>query len=137
MQYNKLIVCECEYFEVIIENEIEIFEQDLTSIYQADNEIFANIITIDNQLAGFVTYKDLGDSYDIYMLAVLEPFRRQKLAGKLIAPLFEKDVILEVRESNKVAIEFYFKHDFEIARKIKRYYLTEDGLGLLRGKDDN
>lgn len=137
VQYNKIVVNECEYFTDIIKNEVKLFHQDLTPIYTGDNDIYTNIYIIDNQLAGFITYKDLLTSYDIYMLAVLEPYRRQNIASKLIEPLFEKDTILEVRESNKVAIDFYLKHDFKIARKIKRYYLTEDGLGLLRSKDDN
>jgi len=65
----------------------------------------------------------------ILMLAVLKPYRRQKIGSELLNKFLNKIHIqnikiveLEVRTNNRNAIKFYQKHDFKIKEKIKEFY---------------
>ena len=63
------------------------------------------------------------------MLSVSEPHRKQNIGSALLTKFLKemqvenvKYVELEVRIDNKRAIEFYQKHDFEIVRKLSKFY---------------
>ena len=43
-----------------------------------------------------------------------------------------QNITLEVRESNKIAINFYKKNNFEIAAIRKNYYGSENGFLMIR-----
>lgn len=121
-----------DYIE-IIRLETKTFSQNLESMYDADEDIIIDYVKNDEgQLLGYISYKDLDLSYDIYMFAVNERFRNRGIATELIKLLFDKNIILEVRESNKQAIKFYEKNGFNQIQRKTRYYQTEDALVYYR-----
>lgn len=117
----------------IIRLETRTFSQNLESMYDADEDIKIDYVKNDEgQLLGYISYKDLDVSYDIYMFAVNEQFRNKGIATELIQHLFDKNIILEVRETNKPAIKFYEKNGFNQIQRKTKYYQTEDALVYYR-----
>lgn len=67
------------------------------------------------------------DVYEIFEIAVSKKFRNQGLASSLMNMLpQDKDIFLEVRESNIPAINLYLKFGFEIISKRKFYYSNNE-----------
>lgn len=80
-------------------------------------------------LAAFDESANAYDSAEIYNIAVSESFQNkgagQKLFGKIVDKLNNQSVAevwLEVRESNKNAIKFYYKNGFTKEFVRKNYY---------------
>lgn len=121
-----------DYIE-IIRLETRTFSQNLESMYDADEDIMINYVkNSEGQLVGYISYKDLEVSYDIYMFAINEQFRNKGIASQLIQLLFDKSIILEVRESNEKAIKFYEKNGFSQIQRKTKYYQNEDALVYYR-----
>ena len=80
----------------------------------------------ENRVVGFLTAFSSIDSADLTNIAVLPEYRRQGIAGALLQALLaetgEKEIFLEVRESNQNAIAFYQKYDFEQVGLRKNFY---------------
>ncbi len=72
-------------------------------------------------------------------LAIKPEFRQKGIGVKLtnfLINLFKKedikDIVLNVRTKNKIAIAFYDKLGFEIVKKVKKYYLNGDDAYIMR-----
>lgn len=85
-------------------------------------------------IVAFLQYRKIIDTIDIINIAVLDNFRNNGIGSKLISELSKfNDVIsimLEVRKSNNVAIEFYKHNGFMIIREIKDYYNDESAYSM-------
>lgn len=75
---------------------------------------------------GFLVYKNLGISYDIYYISVLKEFRNQGIGYRLLDEISKKDLILEVNIKNIKAINLYQKFGFKKIKEIKNYYNKTD-----------
>ncbi|MCC3172789.1 ribosomal protein S18-alanine N-acetyltransferase [Streptococcus sanguinis] len=88
-----------------------------------------------SQLVGFLVWQDTDFEAEVLQIAVLPNYQGQKIATALFDFLpTDKEIFLEVRESNKPALLFYKKEKFkEIARR-KAYYHApmEDAIVMKR-----
>lgn len=91
----------------------------------------------DNLVLGFLHILNL-DKTEILNLVVHPSSRREGISSVLLDYLFNeinKNTILEVRESNKDAINLYHNFNFrEIARR-KNYYGNEDAIIMERSNE--
>ena len=69
----------------------------------------------------------------ILMLAILKPYRKQKIGTALLNQFLKeisiegiKQIELEVRTDNNKAIKFYQKHEFKIIKKITKFYQNDE-----------
>jgi len=113
------------------------------------SEIYKNfVIEEQNEVIGYIMLYYIQDEGHITNFAINPLFRKKGYATKLLSYVidyFKKkgivEFFLEVRESNKVAINLYRKFGFEIIGRRKRYYsdTNEDAfimhLDLNRKKD--
>ncbi len=75
----------------------------------------------------------------IVSVAVLQEYRRQKIASKLIKQSMKaletvyaaKEIILEVRINNHAAIQLYDKLDFKRIRTLRTYYRNGEDAQLM------
>lgn len=93
-----------------------------------DKSFFYGIF-IDDSLVGYLGFWKIFDNIDIINVAVKKDFQRQGLGkilflnlDKLAQDLKAKTLSLEVRVSNKAAINLYKNSGFTVLRKIKNYY---------------
>jgi ribosomal-protein-alanine acetyltransferase len=94
---------------------------------------------IEDEKVGFLNYDIIYDRAEIDYIFVNEENRRLNIASSLINYLFEdckknncKNITLEVRESNIVAINFYKNKGFKEVAKREKYYKDEDGILMIR-----
>ncbi len=127
---------ECSEQAAIIDLEQSVFKRDLATIYQNDKLINVTYLKYDDEIVGYLTYKDNEISYDIYMLAVSPKWRGQKIGTELLKTIQTKDIVLEVSSENEVAQKFYQSHGFKQVRVIKNYYNGTPGLFLHWRKND-
>ncbi len=127
---------DCSEQAAIVSLEQEVFKRDLANIYQNDQLINVTYLKYDNEVVGYLTYKDNEISYDIYMLAVSPKWRGQKIGTELLKTIQTKDIVLEVSSENQVAQKFYQSHGFKQVRIIKNYYNGTPGLFLHWRKND-
>lgn len=99
----------------------------------------ALVIEEDQQIAGFVIGHGAAAEWEIENIAITGPARRRGLGSRLLGEFLHqircsggKEVVLEVRESNRAAQRFYEKWGFTLAGRRKNYYVepAEDALVL-------
>lgn len=94
------------------------------------------VYKLEDKIVGFLEYSIIYETIDIINIAVLEMYRRNKIATKLLNELLKipsiEHIMLEVKVSNKSAIEFYKKNNFHILREIKNYYGSESAYSMER-----
>ena len=124
---KKLMIDDTDYIEQIFNLEKEIFKNSafnrtyLDSLIKADNSfIYTHII--DNKVCGYLMVLDSIDVYEILAIATIEEYRNKGIAQELLDKIKIKDIFLEVRESNQVAINFYKKNKFNQISIRKNYY---------------
>ena len=124
---KKLMIDDTDYIEQIFNLEKEIFKNSafnrtyLDSLIKADNSfIYTHII--DNKVCGYLMVLDSIDVYEILAIATIEEYRNKGIAQELLDKIKTKDIFLEVRESNQVAINFYKKNKFNQISIRKNYY---------------
>ena len=124
---KKLMIDDTDYIEQIFNLEKEIFKNSafnrtyLDSLIKADNSfIYTHII--DNKVCGYLMVLDSIDVYEILAIATIEKYRNKGIAQELLDKIKTKDIFLEVRESNQIAISFYKKNDFKEISIRKNYY---------------
>lgn len=76
----------------------------------------------ENILLGYVIFLNSIDCQEIMKIAVKKEHRRQGLATKLLEMETRRPILLEVRESNLEAQEFYKRHGFQEIYVRKQYY---------------
>ena len=86
----------------------------------------------DHKIVGFLIGVKINTEYaKILMLAVLKPYRKQKIGSELLNYFLRiinkiniKKIELEVRTKNKTAIKFYQKNGFKITEIHRKFYQT-------------
>ena len=88
-----------------------------------------------SQLVGFLVWQETDFEAEVLQIAVLPSYHGQKIATALFDFLpADKEIFLEVRESNKPAMLFYKKEKFEEIARRKAYYHApvEDAIVMKR-----
>ena len=89
----------------------------------------------ESQLVGFLVWQETDFEAEVLQIAVLPSYQGQKIATALFDFLpADKEIFLEVRESNKPALLFYKKEKFEEIARRKAYYHApvEDAIVMKR-----
>jgi len=85
---------------------------------------------------GFIVFTKLYEVADLLYIVVDPKHRRSGIGKKLLDYICNEKgvekVMLEVRESNKEALDFYQNNGFVEIRKIKNYYNGEDAFSMER-----
>ena len=124
---KKLTSNNIDYIEQIFNLEKEIFKSSafsksyLNTLIKGDNS-FIYVYLIDDKVCGYLMILDSIDVYEILAIATVEKYRNKGIAQELLDKIKTKDIFLEVRESNKVAINFYKKNNFKEISIRKNYY---------------
>ena len=110
--------------------------------YELNKESFNNdflkaLVYEDNFIKGIIVYQYLYDRLEIDYIIVDSDYRKMGIATKLLNTLENTyknidNITLEVRESNKSAINFYLKNGFKEVTKRKNYYKDEDGILMIK-----
>jgi ribosomal-protein-alanine N-acetyltransferase len=92
---------------------------------------------IDDNLVGFIHINKLYENMDIVNIVVSKEYRNKGIGTKLLNYTVDNykdinNIMLEVRESNNTAIDFYKKNNFKIINVRKKYYGNEDALIMKR-----
>ena len=88
-----------------------------------------------SQLVAFLVWQETDFEAEVLQIAVKEAYRVQGIASALFAQLpTDKEIFLEVRESNRPALLFYKKEKFEEIARRKAYYHVpvEDAIVMKR-----
>lgn len=97
---------------------------------------YAVLIAIkEQQIISYLIIHDSFDIFEIMKIGVKEEFRNQKIAENLMQEFLkkaEKDIHLEVRETNTVAQNFYKKNRFKEIGKRKNYYSNGETAILMK-----
>ena len=124
---KKLTNNDIDYIEQIFNLEKEIFKNSafsksyLNTLIKGDNS-FIYVYLIDDKVCGYLMILDSIDVYEILAIATIEEYRNKGIAQELLDKIKIKDIFLEVRESNQVAINFYKKNKFKEISVRKNYY---------------
>ena len=124
---KKLTNNDIDYIEQIFNLEKEIFKNSafsksyLNTLIKGDNS-FIYVYLIDDKVCGYLMVLDSIDVYEILAIATIEEYRNKGIAQELLDKIKTKDIFLEVRESNQVAINFYKKNKFNQISIRKNYY---------------
>ena len=132
---KKLTINDVDCIEQIFNLEKDIFKNSAFSkestenLVKADNS-FIYAYLIDEKIYGYLIVLDSIDVYEILAIATVEEYRNKGIAQELLDKIKTKDIFLEVRESNKKAINFYKKNNFKQISIRKGYYSdpTEDAI---------
>ena len=93
----------------------------METLIKADNSFIYTYI-IDDKVCGYLMVLDSIDVYEILAIATIEEYRNKGIAQELLDKIKTKNIFLEVRESNQMAINFYKKNNFKEIRIRKNYY---------------
>ena len=124
---KKLIINDVDYIEQIFSLEKEIFKNSafnksyIETLIKGDNS-FIYIYLIEDKICGYLMVLDSIDVYEILAIATIEEYRNKGIAQELLDKIKIKDIFLEVRQSNQVAINFYKKNKFKEISVRKNYY---------------
>ena len=124
---RKLAINDVDYIEQIFNLEKEIFKNSafnksyIETLIKGDNS-FIYIYLIEDKICGYLIVLDSIDVYEILAIATIEEYRNKGIAQELLDKIKIKDIFLEVRESNQIAISFYKKNDFKEISIRKNYY---------------
>lgn len=132
---KKLTINDVDYIEQIFNLEKNIFKNSAFSkestenLVKADNS-FIYAYLVDEKVCGYLMVLDSIDVYEILAIATVEEYRNKGIAQELLDKIKTKDIFLEVRKSNKKAINFYKKNNFKQISIRKGYYSdpTEDAI---------
>ena len=123
----KLTSNDVDYIEQIFSLEKEIFKNSSFNRVYLDtlvkgNNSFIYVYLIEDKICGYLMVLDSIDIYEILAIATIEKYRNKGIAQELLDKIKTKDIFLEVRESNQVAINFYKKNKFKEISVRKNYY---------------
>ena len=124
-----------KYISQLLRLEKEIFkdsaisEKSLHSILD-DKNYTVYVYIIDDNVCSYLVSLDSIDVYEVISIATAIEYRNKQCAQKLLDKIKNKDIFLEVRESNLSAINFYKKNKFKQISIRKKYYSepTEDAI---------
>jgi ribosomal-protein-alanine N-acetyltransferase len=92
---------------------------------------------LDNILIGFIHINILYENMDIINIIIDKEYRNKGYGKELLDYVISSNkdinsIMLEVRESNNNAIDFYKKNNFKIINVRKNYYGNENALIMKR-----
>ncbi|QYR55383.1 ribosomal protein S18-alanine N-acetyltransferase [Fusobacterium hwasookii] len=124
---KKLMINDADYIEQIFNLEKEIFKNSSFNRVYLDtlvkgNNSFIYVYLIEDKVCGYLMVLDSIDVYEILAIATIKEYRNKGVAQGLLDKIKTKDIFLEVRESNQVAINFYKKNKFKEISVRKNYY---------------
>ena len=101
-----------------------------------NNDFLKTLVYKDNFIKGALVYQYIYNRVEIDYIIVDNNYRKMGIATKLLKYLENSykldNITLEVRESNKEAINFYLKNGFKEVTKRKNYYKDEDGILMIK-----
>lgn len=121
-----LLLAVCEVSPWTADQVAEVLRSDVNSCALAADE---------NRLVAFLVWQETDFEAEVLQIAVLPSYQGQKIATALFDFLpADKEIFLEVRESNKPALLFYKKEKFEEIARRKAYYHApvEDAIVMKR-----
>lgn len=121
-----------KYIQQIINLESLLFDSSFKQIYRIDSEIYYQIAMLDNQVVGYLTYKDNNEGYDIIQIGVVPNYQRQGIATKLMDKINDKPIVLEVNANNTKAVNLYYKLGFKKVVDLPNYYKNDDGIRMIK-----
>ncbi len=121
-----------KYIQQIINLESLLFDSSFKQIYRIDSEIYYQIAMLDNQVVGYLTYKDNNEGYDIIQIGVDPNYQRQGIATKLMDKINDKPIVLEVNANNTKAVNLYYKLGFKKVVDLPNYYKNDDGIRMIK-----
>ncbi|MCM1053447.1 MAG: GNAT family N-acetyltransferase [Ruminococcus sp.] len=112
----------------------------LFNINEMLNDGLSKVIVYEqeDQVVGFVTATDLGETCDILDIVVDPEYRRQMIASNLLTYLIGELnpnlilITLEVGTKNKAAINLYEKFGFKVVNHRENYYKDDDAYLMAR-----
>ncbi len=120
------------FIDICKNYDTSIFDDDLKSIFIADEELDFKIKVIEKEIIAYIAYKDLDISNDVYHLYVKKEYRKKYIATELINLISNKDILVEVDIENIKAIKLYEKLGFKKIKTLKNYYKNgNDAIVLL------
>lgn len=106
---------------------------DEQSLYFVSRKTY--VIKYKEQVIGFICFMVLFDEIDLEAIYIESNFRKKGYGHQLINLMMQeamnnkcRSIFLEVRESNRNAIGFYYKNGFYVISCRKQYYGNENGL---------
>jgi len=126
-----------ENINLIIENELITKE---TIIFELDNNPFGKYLILkeNNDIIGYIYYSDIYERAEINQIKINKKHRNCGKGSLLLEKMIktvEKDITLEVKETNLPAINMYKKYGFVQKAIRKGYYQGIDGILMERKKD--
>ncbi len=105
----------------------------------SDGNSFAYVLSINEEIVGFITGKKSRDICDIYMIIVDIKYRRQGFANLLLSKTITAlsdlkitEFFLEVAETNNQAINLYQKNGFiAVNRRIGYYKISNENIDAI------
>lgn len=101
-----------------------------------DNDFLKTLVYEDGFIKGVLVYQYIYNRAEIDYIIVDNNYRKLGIATKLLKYLEDSykldNITLEVRESNKEAINFYLKNGFKEVTRRKNYYKDEDGILMIK-----
>ena len=101
-----------------------------------NNKFLKVLLYIDDEVRGVIVYTHIYDRAEIEYICVLDKYRKQGIGTSLIKYIEDnkdiKNITLEVKKSNEIAINFYKKNGFRIAATRKNYYNGEDAYLMIK-----
>ncbi|AFZ83789.1 YeaZ/ribosomal-protein-alanine acetyltransferase [Candidatus Kinetoplastibacterium blastocrithidii TCC012E] len=119
-----------------LEQKIQLFPWTLGNFRDSIECGYKSYLIRNNQgiILGFCIFMLAPDAVHLLRIGVDSDFRCKGLGSKLLKLCFKicndyslESILLEVEESNTIAINFYKKHGFYIIGNRKGYYLSKDG----------
>lgn len=118
--------------------EKKIFKNEAYSLKQIEEIIFMEnytsyFIKEKDIISGYIIIFDNSEAFEIMKIGVLEEKRKTGIGEKLINKIKEKEknIFLEVRESNISAISFYEANGFKKIGIRKNYYNNKENAILM------
>lgn len=128
-------------------------KKDISKLYYIEKKIFQNeayslkqigeIILLESYTTYFIKERDIingyiiifdnSEAFEIMKIGVLKEKRKEGIGKKIVDKIKEKekDIFLEVRESNIQAISFYEKNNFKRIGIRKNYYNNKENAILM------
>jgi len=118
--------------------EKKIFKNEAYSLKQIEEIIFMEnytsyFIKEKDIISGYIIIFDNSEAFEIMKIGVLEEKRKTGIGEKLINKIKEKEknIFLEVRETNISAVSFYLANDFKKVGIRKNYYNNKENAILM------
>lgn len=124
---KKLTSNDIKYIKQIFNLEKEIFKnsaftENYLKILVEDKNSFIYVYLKDEKVYAYLIVLDSIDVYEILSIATVPKYRNKGMAKELLNKIKTKNIFLEVRESNQIAINCYKKNNFKQISIRKNYY---------------